>query len=70
MMRLLIGTDVAEASRDKKGRRVVIGSGSSAGVAKRFGGGALHLSDGGSFGGTELPKQSKEQKGEAADKAT
>src|SRR5437762_6533936 len=51
----------------QQGRRVVIGSGSSAGVARRFGGGGLHLSDGGSFGGTELPF-SQRAKGRAADK--
>jgi len=50
-------------------QKVVIGSGSSAGVAKRFGGGALTLSDGGSFGGTELPI-SQGAKGRAADKAS
>jgi len=38
-------------------------------VARRFGGGALHLSSGGSFGGTELPVTVRGHKGEAADEA-
>src|SRR5437016_4430266 len=54
------GTLVAHAFVDKKQKgKKQFGSGSETAVARRFGGGALHLSDGGSFGGTELPGQSK-----------
>ena len=39
-------------------------------VVRCFGGGALHLSSGGSFGGTELPITVRGHKGEAADETT
>ena len=49
--------------RTTKSKRVKqSGSGSETTVARCFGGGISHLSDGGSFGGTELPKRSKSKK--------
>ena len=48
-------------STKAKGKKQ-FGSGSETTVARHFGGGALHLSDGGSFGGTELPKRSKSKR--------
>jgi hypothetical protein len=62
------GTIIAKASNDKSRRvKEQSGSGSATTVAKCFGGGISHLSDGGSFGGTELPGQSKSKKAGAAD---
>jgi hypothetical protein len=49
------------STKRHKGKKA-IRSGSETTVARHFGGGALHLSDGGSFGGTELPKRSKSKK--------
>jgi|SRR6266567_1154881 len=63
-----LGTHVAQAPLDKKGRGQLNGSGSATEVERRFGGGTFHLSDGGSFGGTGSPKDSREQKGRAADR--
>jgi hypothetical protein len=63
-----IGTTVAKANHDKKAEGSNRVS-SLIEVARRFGGGALHLSSGGSFGGTELPITVIERKGEAADEA-
>ena len=63
------GTIIAKASNDKKqkGKKEQSGSGSETTVARCFGGGISHLSDGGSFGGTELPGRSKSKKAGAAD---
>ena len=50
----IVGTTVAEAKHDKKAEGSHRVS-SLIEVVRCFGGGALHLSSGGSFGGTELP---------------
>ena len=57
-----LGTHVAQAPLDKKGRGKLIGSGSAAEVGRRFGGGTFHLSKGGSFGGTGSPKTVESKK--------
>ena len=57
-----LGTHVAQAPLDKKGRGQLNGSGSATEVERRFGGGTFHLSDGGSFGGTESPKTVESKK--------
>ena len=57
------GTIIAKASNDKSKRvKEQSGSGSETTVARCFGGGISHLSDGGSFGGTELPGRSKSKR--------
>ena len=62
-MKECTGTIIADASNDKKQKgKKQSGSGSETTVARCFGGGISHLSDGGSFGGTELPGRSKSKR--------